>query len=121
MKTILSLFALMALAAAGSFAADETWTGKISDSMCGASHKSAAMHAGKNMTDRECAQECVKNGGKYVFVKGGKVYNIANQDYAGLEQHAGESVKLTGSMNGDTVTVTNIEAAGGHKKAEKSS
>ena len=65
-------------------AADTTMTGKISDSMCGASHaKMLAGHPG--WTDRDCAQACIKGGGKYVFVStDGKVYNISNQSEAGL-------------------------------------
>ena len=59
-------------------AADQTWTGQVSDSMCGASHaKMIAGHPG--MSERDCALACVKGGGKYVFVSDGKVYNIANQ------------------------------------------
>jgi len=53
-------------------AAEKTWTGKISDSMCGASHaKMMGEHTGAKMTDRECTLACVKGGGKYVFVSGG--------------------------------------------------
>ena len=69
-------------------AADQTWTGQVSDSMCGASHaKMIAGHPG--MSERDCALACVKGGGKYVFVSDGKVYNIANQGLALLETHAG--------------------------------
>jgi hypothetical protein len=91
-------------------AADKTWTGKISDSMCGASHeKMIAAHGGAGkMTDRDCTLACVKGGGKYVFVTGGKVYNIANQDDADLQTHAGHTVRLTGDMKGDTITVSKI-------------
>jgi len=88
-------------------AADQTWTGQISDSMCGASHQQmTASH--KGMTDRDCTLGCVKGGGKYVFVSEGKVYNIANQDSPLLQMHAGHTVRLTGDMKGDTVTVSNI-------------
>jgi hypothetical protein len=88
-------------------AADKTWTGQISDSMCGASHaKMTSAHAG--MTDRDCTLGCVKGGGKYVFVSDGKVYNIANQDLALLQTHAGHTVQLTGDMKGDTIMVSNI-------------
>ena len=69
-------------------AADQTWTDEVSDSMCGASH--AKMIAGqREMSERDCALECVKGGGKYVFVSDDKVYNIANQGLALLETHAG--------------------------------
>ena len=93
-------------------AADKTWTGKISDSMCGASHaKMIAEHGGSGtakMTDRECTQACIKAGGKYVFVTNGKVYNIANQDDADLQTHAGHTVELTGDMTGNTIMVSKI-------------
>jgi hypothetical protein len=93
-------------------AADQTWTGKISDSMCGGSHaKMIAAHGGASkMTDRDCTLACTKAGGKYVFIMGGsgKVYNIANQNLAALQTHAGHTVKLTGEMKGDTITVSKI-------------
>jgi len=63
-----------------------TMTGMISDSACGASHaKMMDMHKDPKMkmTERECTQACVKAGGKYVFVADGKVYNVANQNFAG--------------------------------------
>jgi len=87
-------------------AADKTLTGKISDSMCGASHaKMAAAHGG---TDRSCTLDCIKAGAKYVFVSGGKVYSIDNQDFADLQKDAGRTVRLTGDVNGDTVTVSKM-------------
>jgi hydrogenase maturation factor len=90
-------------------AADQTWTGKISDSMCGASHKSVTEHGGKKMSDRDCTLACVKeHQAKYVFVHNGKVLNIANQDAVGLEEHAGHTVRLTGEMKDDTITVSKI-------------
>ncbi len=99
------LFGLTAFASA----ADMTWTGKISDSMCGASHaKMIAAHPAAKMTDRDCTLACVKAGAKYVFVTGGKVYNISNQDLAALQTHAGRTVRLTGEMKGDTITVSKI-------------
>jgi len=103
-------FVGMCLALAGfASAADQTWTGKISDSMCGASHaKMMAAHPGAKMTDRDCTLACTKAGGKYVFVTGGRVYNIANQDDTALQTHAGHTVRLTGEMKGDTITVSKI-------------
>jgi hypothetical protein len=107
-----SLFCICLLLVLTSFAsaADMTWTGKISDSMCGASHaKMIAAHGGATkMTDRDCTLACAKAGGKYVFVMGGKVYNIANQDDKDLQTHAGHTVRLTGEMKGETITVSKI-------------
>ena len=108
MKKVLGVLVSLFFGVAMATAAEQTWHGKISDSMCGASHKSAIEHAGKKLTDRECVEACIKNGGKYVFVSGGKVYNIDNQDYAGLAEHAGHSVTLKGEMTGDTIKVSSI-------------
>src|SRR6266567_8651299 len=83
---IFTFTALFGIAIAA--AAAQTWTGKISDSKCGASHKAAMEHSTAKMSDHDCAVACVKGGAKYVFVSKGKVYQIDNQDYAGLEEHA---------------------------------
>lgn len=91
-------------------AAEQTWTGQISDSACGAKHEEAAEGQGK-MPDRECTQACVRGGSKYVLVVDGKVVSIANQDFKDLPVHAGHTVKLTGELNGSAVTVSKIEMA----------
>ena len=102
---------LLELASLG-FAADQTLIGQISDSQCGASHaKMMEMHKDTKMTDRDCTLACVKMGGKYVFVSDGKVYNISNQDLAALQKYAGENVRLTGAVSGDTITVAKIAAS----------
>ncbi len=64
------------------------------------------------MSERDCALACVKGGGKYVFVSDGKVYNIANQGLPLLGTHAGHTVRLTGEMKGDTITVSKIVMPG---------
>ena len=120
MKIVLNLVAMTALLGLSAFAAEKTWTGSISDSKCGAKHAAGGEH-GVKMSNRECTEACVKGGAKYVFVSKGKVYNVDNQDYAGLAEHAGHTVKLTGEMTGDSIKVSNIVMPGGaakhHKKA----
>lgn len=116
MKRLLSLLVGVFFCTALAFAADQTWTGKISDSNCGESHKSAIEHSGKKLTDHDCAVACVKGGGTYVFVAKGKTYKIANQDFASLEEHAGHQVTLTGEMKDDAITVSKIEM-GAKKKS----
>jgi len=92
------------LTALTSLAAEQTWQGKISDSKCGTTHK-AMEHGGKKLNDHDCTVACVKGGAKYVFVSKGKVFDIENQDLAGLEEHAGHSVKLTGDLQADKKTI----------------
>ena len=97
-----------------SASAATTMTGTISDSACGASHaRMMDMHKDPRMkmTERDCTLACVKGGGKFVFVADGKVYNVANQTFAALTEHAGETVSLTGDVNGNTVTVSKVSAS----------
>ena len=94
-----------------SFAAQQTWTGEISDSMCGANHQAMAK-SGQKVNPRECTLECVKATSKYVFVSKGQVFDIANQDVPDLQKQAGQKVQLTGDLGADgkTITVSKIQA-----------
>ena len=95
------------VSALSAFAA--TWTGKISDSACGMSHAKMMASDKSLKTDRDCTLACIKAGSKYVFVSDGKVYSISNQKRAALRTYAGETVVLSGTMKGDTITVSKIE------------
>lgn len=88
-------------------AAPQTLTGQISDSMCGANHASMG-DMGKN--PKTCTVGCVKAGAKYAFVRGGKVYGIRNQNFAGLAANAGTTVQLTGDLDADgkNLTITKV-------------
>jgi hypothetical protein len=103
MKLTLSLAAALALSAMGLLGADASWTGVISDSMCGASHGSKPA--------KQCTLGCVKKGAQYVVVVGDKVYSISNQNAPGLAKYAGDNVKVTGTMSGDSITVKKISKA----------
>ena len=102
MKYQIGLMILAASMISPAFAADGTWTGKISDSMCGGKHMAGGEHAAA-MSDADCTKACIDKGAKYVFVNDGKVYTISNQDFAG------DKVKLTGEMTGTSIRVTKIE------------
>ena len=109
MKKLGFLFAAaLLLAQAGAFAAEQTWSGTISDSACGAKHEEAAENQGV-MADRDCTEACVRGGSKYVLVVDGKVLQIANQDHKDLATHAGHAVKMTGELNRNAITVSKIE------------
>jgi hypothetical protein len=86
------------------FGADGSWTGYISDSLCGAK--------GANEKHADCATKCVKEkGAKYVFVNDAdhKVYNIDAQDK--VAAHAGHHVVVKGSVTGDDLKLTSLEMA----------
>jgi hypothetical protein len=99
--------ALALTMSAGATAAEQTWTGTISDKMCGADHKSMAK---KKMSDRDCTQACAKGRSPYVLVSDGKVYQLTNHD-ADLRTHAGHLVNITGKLKGDSIRVSKIEMA----------
>ena len=111
MKRAGLLFLATIFCAAGSaFAADQTWTGTLSDSKCGASHKAMTEH-NKNLTDRDCTEACVKSGGKYVLASRGKVYMLENQNDPALAMYAGETVTITGELHGNTIAAAKISKA----------
>ena len=109
MKTLaLVLASALLVVSVGAVPAEQTWSGKIADSACGAKHEEAAEGQGV-MADRDCTQACVRGGSKYVLVVDGKVFQIANQDNKDLATHAGHLVKMTGEMKGTSIMVSKIE------------
>ena len=86
----------------------QTWSGILSDSTCGGSHR--AMSAAAGMTERECAFHCLKALAKYVLVdQNGTVVRIANQDFAGLPLRLARPVRLTGQMTDNGIVISRIE------------
>jgi hypothetical protein len=107
------LWLVMAAAAVMPAAAQQTFTGRLSDSTCRVSHHPVA--AARELTDRQCLLACVNALSKYVLVdRNNEVLPIANQDAMGLPFYAGRPVKLTGEWKGDAVFVTKVEAIPAH-------
>jgi len=111
MKRILAVGLFCSLGSLPIWAASQTLTGQISDSMCGKSHAGMG-EMGKNPKD--CTLGCLKAGGKYVFLSGDKIYDIKNQNLAALAANAGANVQRTGDVDkhGKTITGTKIAPAG---------
>ena len=85
----------------------ETFTGEVSDSMCGAKHAMAGDPAA-------CTRACVKKGSNYALVSGDKVYTLESSDKAvlsKLDSLAGEKAKVTGNKDGEKIEVSKVEAA----------
>ncbi|HUL34839.1 MAG TPA: hypothetical protein VL128_13225 [Candidatus Eisenbacteria bacterium] len=96
--------ALSLCAAFLTFGAEGSWTGYISDSLCGAK--------GANEKHAACATKCVKEkGAKYVFVNDAdhKVYMIDDQEK--VAAHAGHHVVLKGTVSGDEIKLASLEMA----------
>jgi len=99
--------------AALSVAAQQAFTGTISDSACGPSHAAKASSA--SHSDRQCLLACINALAKYVLVEGsGRVLTIVNQDAIGLPLYAGRPVKIAGDRNGDAIAIGKVEAIAAH-------
>ncbi len=97
MKVIASLIlagALFQVAAAPT----HTFTGVITDSMCGADH--AAM---KMSPDSRCVQECVRQGSKYALYDGKNTYTLNDQKTP--SKFAAQKVKVVGVLDAKTKTL----------------
>jgi ATP/ADP translocase len=78
-----------------------SWSGVVTNNMCGAKDASAAK--------AECTTKCVKShGAKYALYDEAdkKVYILDPQDKA--EGHAGHDVTVTGTLDGDTIHVSSL-------------
>jgi hypothetical protein len=86
----------------------QTFTGKVSDAMCGAKHMEG------ELAPAECVRTCVQKGAKYALVVGDKVYVLDTSDQAALDnlsKLAWEEAKVSGTANGDTISVKSVTAA----------
>ncbi len=96
MRRVLLWFCLL-----GSLAAGEEWTGYVADSKC-------ARNPGKAADDAHaaCALSCAKSGAALVFVTGGKVLKIANQEK--VQDFIGKKVTLSGKLHADEISVEQV-------------
>src|SRR5579871_2779684 len=106
--SLLMLIAAFALSASFAFAAKAgTFTGTVSDSMCGAKHAMPGDAAA-------CTRACVGKGSKYALVVGDKVYTLETSDKSALDtldKQAGAKVTVTGTEKDNTITVSKVTAA----------
>ena len=95
---------IIGLAVSSAFAAGKSYTGTVSDAMCGAKHMGPAV---------ECTRACVSKGSKYALVVGDKVYTLETSDkgaLATLDKQAGAKVTVTGTEKDNTITVSSVKA-----------
>jgi len=102
--------AILVLAICGALtAADKvkTFTGRITDTMCGARHGMV-----QAQSDADCVRMCVKNtSSQYALYDGNSVILLSDQKTPA--KFAGQAVKVTGTWNRrtNTIKVVSIEAA----------
>ena len=86
----------------------QTFNGKVSDAMCGATHME------KGIAPADCVRACVQKGAKYSLVLGDKVYALDTSDKAArdeLNKLAREQAKVTGTASGDAISLKSVTAA----------
>jgi len=101
---LMTLLIFAGLTVSSAFAAGKTFTGTVSDAMCGAKHTGPAV---------ECTRDCVSKGSKYALVVGDKVYTLETTDKAALttlDKQAGAKATVTGTEKDNTITVTSVKA-----------
>ena len=92
MKQLAVLFACAAMAAAAG--ATRTFTGVITDTMCGANHAHMGIQP-----DAKCVRDCVRSNPKkwkYALWDGKKLYTLSDQQTP--EKFAAEKVRVTGVL-----------------------
>ncbi len=97
----------LALVSTAFAAKAQSYTGTVSDAMCGAKH----MMEGD---DASCLHACVKKGSKYALVVGDKVYALDAKDQASLDmldQLAAKKATVKGVADGDTIAVSSVQPA----------
>jgi hypothetical protein len=83
-----------------------TFTGEVGDSMCGRKHM-------EDTPAPECTRACVGHGSKYALIIGEKIYTLDTSDQASLstlDKQAGKTATVTGTLDGDTITVDSVAA-----------
>jgi hypothetical protein len=105
---VLGVQMLVGLAAVPALAAgkSQTLSGEVTDAMCGAKHEMPGNAA-------ECTRGCIKHGSKYALLVGDKVYTLETSDQAALSKLndlAGAKAKVTGDVEGTTITVKSVAA-----------
>ena len=81
----------------------KTFTGTVTDTMCGAKHMA------KNKSAAECTRECVKMGSDYVLIVGDNVYTLKG-DAATIDKFAGQKATVNGKQSGNAIAVESISS-----------
>jgi hypothetical protein len=107
-RIVVLAFAAVFLAAFGVTAGGKegTWVGWVTDTHCGAPKGEPGTHSAG------CVTKCVKDGASYALFTPAdkKIYTITNADK--VAEHAGRHVKISGTLDGEKITIKSIEPAG---------
>ena len=87
----------IALAGMLAGAAPRTFSGVITDTLCGARHNM------KGHSDADCVKMCVKASGRYSLFDGHNVFKLSDQKTPA--RFAAQKVKVTGTLDPKTNTI----------------
>lgn len=95
---MITIFLALALA--------ETFTGVVTDTMCGAKHTMM-----KDQPDDKCVRMCVKGSSEYALFDGQNVFKLSDQSKPA--RFAAQKAKVTGALDlkTKTIKITSIEPA----------
>ena len=105
MKKLVSASLMAVTFCATGMMADDL-TGYISDAHCGAKHDKVSAANTKCIVDM-----CIKGGSDPVLVKDGKVMKFDAASREKAVAHAGENVKIDGTVEDGTVKINSIDKA----------
>ena len=99
------LFVVLCLACgvpAAVSAATRTITGIVSDTTCGANHRTADAPT--------CAKDCIKKGAQYALVVNGDVYTVKadGAEKEKLASRVGKATVVRGDVEGMTITAAKV-------------
>jgi len=96
--------ALSSSSAQSTEAQPQTYDGVITDTHCQAKHSAPLAESAA-----ECTRVCVHSGDRFALVDGDKMYVLEGEPVA-LKRSAGERVRIAGTLNGNTISVTSVGA-----------
>jgi hypothetical protein len=79
--------------------------GVISDSHCSGVHRPPEA---PDVNPATCIQGCLSKGARLVFVSDGMTYTIRNHDFVQLTTDAGRVVRVSGTADGEQLTLARI-------------
>src|SRR5277367_4983687 len=97
-----TLLLALLLATAAFSAKAQTFTGTVTDAMCGATHMMEGDAA-------SCLRACVSKGSKYALIVGDKVYTLDSSTPATLDalnKLAAQKATVKGTLDGETIAVS---------------
>jgi hypothetical protein len=82
----------------------QSYEGMITDTHCNAKHSAAI-----GLAASDCIRVCVHGGEHFALIDGDAVYTLQG-DEDSLKKLAGERVKITGTLNGNQISVVSVVA-----------